>query len=132
MVMEAFHLDGAIGPIFCLAWSPPPETPPRFGVLCIPPFAEENNKSRRMIAQQARALARLGGMTLLVDMTGTGDSVSDFRDATWEHWRRDLDVAWSWLTARVQNPLWIWGIRLGGLLAAQQEHFGAINPEGLL
>jgi uncharacterized protein len=102
----------------------------RFGVLCVPAFAEEGNKSRRMVAEQARALASMGGIVLVLDLTGTGDSMSHSIDATWEHWRRDLEVGWSWLKGKISNPVWLWGIRLGALLAATQH--GALKPEGFL
>src|SRR3546814_1526626 len=60
----------------------------------------EMNRSRRMAALQARALAALGIDVLLLDLFGTGDSAGDFRDARWEIWREDAMAAVAWLGAR--------------------------------
>ena len=47
-------------------------------VLYVHPLAEEMNKSRRMAALQARALAASGWVVLQVDLFGCGDSDGDF------------------------------------------------------
>jgi len=41
------------------------------------------NKSRRMVALQARALAGRGFAVLQMDALGCGDSAGDMQDATW-------------------------------------------------
>ena len=90
------------------------------------------NKSRRMAALQARALARLGGTVALFDPRGTGDSAGEHGDATWDDWRCDVLTAWRWLGERVSVPCLLWGLRLGGLLAADLVARGAIGPAALL
>ena len=90
----------------------------RGGVLYIHPFAEEMNKSRRMAALTARAFADEGFDVLLMDLLGCGDSSGDFGDATWEAWLDDVEAGWQWLAARGGGSIWLWGLRVGSLLAA--------------
>jgi exosortase A-associated hydrolase 2 len=116
---QPFYLDGSLGPLFCLHFSPPNNQPPRGSVLYIPPFAEEANRSRRMAVLQARRLSSRGWPVLMLDPYGTGDSGGDFRDARWETWLADGVEAARWLADRwPEAPLTIWGLRLGALLAA--------------
>jgi len=93
-------------------------------VLYIHPFAEEMNKSRRMAALQSRALAEAGFAVLQIDLLGCGDSSGDFGDATWEQWVKDVVIGCQWLhrkypdeTRKGRGPLWLWGLRVGSLLA---------------
>jgi exosortase A-associated hydrolase 2 len=81
------------------------------------PFAEELNKSRRMAALQARAMAAAGYTVLQIDLLGCGDSSGDFGDATWEAWLADVELACDWLQQQTATPLWLWGQRTGCLLA---------------
>lgn len=91
----------------------------RGALLYIHPFAEEMNKSRRMVAQQARYLASAGWHVLQLDLTGCGDSAGDFRDAGWNIWLEDVLAARNWLGEQCSGPLWIWGLRLGALLGSE-------------
>ncbi len=88
-------------------------------VLYIHPFAEEMNKSRRMAALQSRALAAAGFAVLQIDLLGCGDSSGDIGDAGWQDWIDDVVRGALWLIEREQAPLWLWGLRMGCLLAAQ-------------
>lgn len=124
-------LAGSAGPLATVVVAPPPEAQ-RFSVLYVPPFADEMNKSRRMAAMQARALAALGATVALVDPRGTGDSAGDHACATWEGWHEDVALAWSWLAQRTDVPCVLWGLRLGALLAAQAVAGGRIAPAALL
>ena len=105
---------------FCLFH--PPQGPARALVLHVHPFAEEMNKSRRMAAMQARALAARGLAVLQFDLLGCGDSAGSFGDATWPRWLADV----AWAAGHLQHragtatlPLWLWGHRVGALLATQ-------------
>jgi exosortase A-associated hydrolase 2 len=92
-------------------------------VVYVHPFAEEMNKSRRMAAMQARALAAAGYAVLQIDLLGCGDSSGDFAEATWEDWIDDVVEAIDWVKRREHGPLWIWGLRAGclvGVHAAQR------------
>lgn len=99
--------------------------PARGWVVYVHPFAEEMNKSRRMAALQARALAASGFAVLQIDLLGCGDSGGDFADASWAQWVEDIVHACRWLRQReavagsVSAPLWLWGLRAGCLLAAE-------------
>lgn len=123
---DAFFLPADVGQRFCLFYSAHGDRV-RGQVLYVHPFAEEMNKSRRMAALQARALA-LGGFDVLqIDLLGCGDSSGDFGDATWESWVDDVVRGCRWLrerysapdAAQERAPLWLWGLRLGCLLAAE-------------
>lgn len=96
-----------------------PAGAPRSRVLYLHPFAEEMNKSRRMAALACRALAEAGHAVLQLDLRGCGDSSADFGDASWADWQADVRLGLEWLDNRLPDaPLWLWGLRAGGLLAA--------------
>lgn len=118
---EAFFLPvdkGRSGQRFYL-FHPAQNEAPRGSVLYVHPFAEEMNKSRRMAALQARALARAGYAVLQMDLLGCGDSSGHFGDATWGDWVTDVGYGCQWLRDRSDAPLWMWGLRAGCLLAAE-------------
>jgi len=115
--MQPQFFDGAAGRLFGVQFEPATGTP-RASVLIIPPFAEEMNKSRRMLALQARALACAGLRVLMIDLYGTGDSEGDFADARWEIWIDDLKRCASRLARADPTPLSLLGVRIGALLAA--------------
>lgn len=102
-----------------------PSSAPLALVVYVHPFAEEMNKARRMAALQSRNFADAGFGVLQLDLLGCGDSAGDFGDATWTHWVADVQAAC--LLARqlhardwpgaICPPLWLWGLRAGGLLA---------------
>jgi exosortase A-associated hydrolase 2 len=96
-----------------------PRGPARAAVVHLHAFAEEMNKSRRMVALASRALAEAGCAVLQVDLAGCGDSSGEFSEATWDGWCTDALDAARWLTERHAAPLWLWGHRAGCLLAAQ-------------
>ena len=149
MTTEAFFLPAGKGQRFCLyhrADQSPGLGPCGF-VVYVHPFAEEMNKSRRMAALQARALAAAGFGVLQIDLSGCGDSSGDFGDATWDGWVDDVADACHWLRRRMDAhaaataPLWLWGLRAGCLLAAQAAQalqqpcnflFWAPSPSGKL
>ena len=116
MQRQAFYLDAPGGGRFCLVTSPPEA--PVGGVLYVPPFAEELNKSRRMAALGARALAQRGWLVVQIDLFGCGDSAGEFGQASWAVWLDDLSRAWRLLSTKCEGPLVLWTLRAGGLLAA--------------
>jgi len=81
-------------------------------------FADEMNKCRRMVAQQALQLADAGFTVLQLDLFGCGDSAGEFAEATWAQWIDDL-VAAARHARQIEPdaPLWWWGTRAGALLA---------------
>lgn len=119
MTFEAFFLPAASGQRFCLFHQPDPLTAVRGAVVYVHPFAEEMNKSRRMAALQAKALAAAGYAVLQIDLHGCGDSSGDFGDVTWEGWIEDVRLACDWLQQRSDADLWLWGLRTGCLVASE-------------
>ncbi|HEY9209555.1 hydrolase 2, exosortase A system-associated [Acidovorax sp.] len=113
---QAFFLPTDTGLRFCL-FHPPQGDARRGCVLYLHPFAEELNGTRRVVAQQARALAQAGYGVLQIDLLGCGDSEGDFADATWQAWLQDARLAHRWLQEHARGPLWLWGLRAGALLA---------------
>ena len=128
---EAFFLPNpspAGGQRFCIYHRAAGNTL-RGQVLYVHPLAEEMNKSRRMAALQARAMAADGYAVLQVDLLGCGDSSGDFGDATWSAWIDDVLAAHQWLRSQLTPgkgllpneppPMWLWGLRAGCLLAVE-------------
>ena len=112
-------IEGGAGPIFAIYHAPHGGTAHRGDVVYVPPFAEEMNRSRRMAALQARALADTGFGVLLLDLYGCGDSTGDFAAARWEIWQQDLAAALDWLEDRGARSVGLWGLRLGAVLALE-------------
>lgn len=90
---------------------------PDHWVVHCPAFAEEMNKSRKMVMDQARRFADLGVGVLIPDLWGTGDSPGEFADADWVLWRRNLTQILCWLKQQGARSVTLWGLRLGCLLA---------------
>lgn len=111
-----FHLSAGARSLFCIHYAPH-SSEARGVLLYVPPFAEELNKSRRMAALQARAFAEAGWHVVQLDLTGCGDSSGEFFDAGWEVWLDDIITARRWIKTNCPGPIWIWGVRLGALLA---------------
>lgn len=116
---DVFFLPAAGGEQRLCLFHAPAGTP-RSKILYLHPFAEEMNKSRRMVALACRALAEAGHAVLQIDLRGCGDSSADFGDASWADWQADVRLGLDGLDARVPGdaPLWLWGLRAGCLLAA--------------
>lgn len=88
----------------------------RGAILFVHPFAEEMNKSRRAVANAARAFAGKGWHVTTLDLLGCGDSSGDFGDATWEAWLNDIEQVWHQLAQTRQSAPILWGLRAGALL----------------
>lgn len=115
---HAFFLPTSAGVRFCL-FHASQQKKTQGSVLYLHPFAEELNSTRRIAAQQARALAQAGFNVLQIDLLGCGDSQGDFSDATWQAWLQDAHQALQWLQEHANGPLWLWGMRCGALLATE-------------
>jgi exosortase A-associated hydrolase 2 len=105
------------GDIFVAWWTP--DRKPSASVLFVPPFAEEMNKSRPMLALTARLLSARGVQAIAVDLRGTGDSAGEFRDARLDDWRQDLALVSDWAAREGAPVTGIVGMRFGALLALE-------------
>jgi exosortase A-associated hydrolase 2 len=85
-------------------------------VVVVPAFAEEMNRSRRMVALQAQRLTAHGLRVVVFDFFGTGDSEGDFGDARWESWVEDLRRVVYWSRAG-SGRIGLLAVRLGALVA---------------
>jgi len=118
--------------LFTMSYGPVPPALPSGSVLFVPPFGEEMNKSRRMIARQARLLAGHGMAVLVPDLFGTGDSEGDFGEATWATWCDDLAGCAEALMGECPRDLTVWAMRTGALLATTALDSGRIDASRLL
>jgi exosortase A-associated hydrolase 2 len=91
--------------------------PPNAHIVFIPPFGEEMNRCRSLVATQARNFARAGYSCTLVDFYGTGDSQGELRDASLTLWESNVRAVVEELQTEFPAPVVLWGLRLGGLLA---------------
>ena len=132
--MQAQFITGPAGRLFTLYHPPSPASGDKepAALVFVAPFAEELNRSRHMIARQARALAATGCAVLILDLFGTGDSQGDFTEASWPIWRADVAAAMAWLTAQGHARIGLWGLRLGALLALDALTELPQAPERLL
>jgi exosortase A-associated hydrolase 2 len=112
---HAFFLPVAGEHCFCV-WRAPAASPTRGVVVHVPAFGEEMNKSRRMTALSARALAGAGFGVLQLDPSGTGDSSGDFESGTFELWIEQITAGTAWARRCAAGPLWLWSLRTGSLL----------------
>jgi exosortase A-associated hydrolase 2 len=117
-------IDGGAGRIFLLTYEP--AAPTGAALLVVPAFAEEMNKSRRLVAATARALAARGVRTVVPDLYGTGDSAGEFAAARWETWCEDLRRAADWLRERGAREIDVLLVRLGAALHADAFAGGAV------
>lgn len=89
----------------------------RAQILYLPPFAEEMNRCRSLVAQQARWFAGQGFGCTILDFYGTGESPGDLSGASLDIWRQNMTDALDQLRQQHSGPLYLWGFRLGALLA---------------
>ncbi len=116
--MEPFFFKSVKGHLFGNYFPPNPEVADLGDLVFCPPFAEELNRSRHMIARQTRALNQLGYGVLLLDLYGTGDSEGTYGETDWQTWLGDLQAAVDWIKSRNHHFSGFWAMRTGALLAA--------------
>ena len=103
--------------------------PARRRVLVLPPFAEELNKCRRLLAVTVRHLATVGCDVLWPDLYGTGDRAGDFVDADWSMWRAELEALNAWHAAQLPTtPTCCLAVRSGALLLGALAARGSYAP----
>ncbi|MDA5193593.1 hydrolase 2, exosortase A system-associated [Govanella unica] len=127
--VHPFYLEGQAGPLFANLFAPPGDAQGSF--LFVPPFAEELNRSRHVMAALGRALQQAGYGLMLLDLYGTGDSGGEFGDGSPTLWRDDLSRARQYLEQHHGPFLGFVALRSGALLAADLVH-SAPTPHLLL
>jgi len=115
VAINPVFLDGERGRIFALHFCPGDS--PRAHLVFLPPFCEEMNRCRHLVADQANRFAIAGYSCLILDPYGTGDSEGELAHATWAGWRSDAMTAVQWCQRKYSVPFIVWGLRLGALLA---------------
>lgn len=113
-MLQPYFLKTPQGNIFIQSFVP--ETPNGDVVLFTPPFAEEMNKSRRMMALLGRSLCAKGVLMVSPDLYGTGDSEGDFSDANWTIWQKNIELLVQKLKEDGVKTLSFVGLRMGCLL----------------
>lgn len=98
-----------------------PEGAPQGTVVCVQPFLEEANRSRRLFNTVGAALAARGWACLLPDLPGCGESPQELAQTRWRTWVDTL----AGLIAQQAPPVRLFSIRLGSLVAA---HAADIAP----
>ncbi len=117
--VRPFFIEGQTGRIFCIYYAPVSEGTtggPSRAVMVLPAFAEEMNKTRRMLSLLGRQLSSRGIGLLIPDLYGTGDSEGHFGSARLIHWQKDLASCTAWLRGLGVQKLDILAVRAGALL----------------
>ncbi len=91
-------------------------------LLVLPALFEEANRMRRFTVSVMRTLAGLGIGTILPDLPGTGDSLTDVVDVTLSDWHDAVSL----LTPNIFGSI---AIRGGGLLDGPAKYRWRLAPE---
>lgn len=114
--LRPWFLPARHGRLFCLERPAPDGLAGADCVLVLPAFAEEMNKTRRMLALLGDALQARGISLFAPDLHGTGDSEGDFGEARLETWQDDLQDCLGWLREAGVARLHVLAVRTGALL----------------
>lgn len=125
-------IDSPNGRLCTIEYLPDSDCDRQHTVVFIPPFAEEMNRSRRMIADQARALAATGFRTVFGDLYGTGDSEGDFSQATFSIWCDNVSLFIKRAAEVTGDSVSVIAIRFGALLLFRGMDRTSINAENIV
>ena len=126
------YLPGPQGDIPVAVWRPLPDADKSIWVLHCSAFAEEMNKARHVVAEQARVLAGQGCTVVVPDLVGTGDSTLGFEAARWDIWCAEIAAVSEAAYASGAGQLVLWGLRFGCLLAVHVACGLERAPAGIL
>ena len=125
-------VSGPAGPLFITLYPFKDACSSDEWVIHVPAFAEEMNKSRKIVRDQAVALADKGATVIVPDLFGTGDSAGDFVQADWDIWKQDIRFLVQWAVDRGAKEVTLWGLRAGALLALDLYQDTALGISRLL
>lgn len=114
--LRAWFLPARHGRLFCLERPAPGGLAGQDCVLVLPAFAEEMNKTRRMLTLLGDALQARGISLFVPDLYGTGDSEGEFGDARLATWHDDLRDCLAWLRNAGIARVHVLALRAGALL----------------
>ncbi|HEX8364854.1 MAG TPA: hypothetical protein VF603_06165 [Allosphingosinicella sp.] len=97
------------------------EAPP---LLIVPPFFEEMNRTRALLAAMMRALAGRGYCCWLPDLPGTGESERALDEVSWDDWRAAVSEAADHAAAASGRAPVVAGVRGGCLIDDAAEGAG--------
>jgi len=127
---DPLFLQGTVGRFFVLYF--PASGQPKHTLLYFPPFLEEMNRCRSIVAEQARMLNSAGIAVCIMDYFGTGDSQGELEEANWDIWLKDTFITLDWLKEKNNSQITLWGARMGALLAANVANEQPDNFKNLL
>lgn len=107
-------------------------TRPKAHIVFLPPFGEEMNRCRSLVAAQARSFASAGYCCTLIDFFGTGDSEGQLRDASLSVWESNVSTVIQAVQREHPAPIIFWGLRLGGLLALHFSMLPGCQPRDII
>jgi pimeloyl-ACP methyl ester carboxylesterase len=88
-------------------------------LIVVHPWFEEKLWAHRVLLDLARRAAAAGHRVLRFDASGHGDSAREVEEVGFRDWERDAGVAWDWLRERTGTKPDVFGLRLGGTVAAR-------------
>jgi uncharacterized protein len=102
-------------------------------VLIVPPFGDERRACTRFLAQFARRLAAAGCDVLRFDLSATGESPGELREASLDRWVADIEAGFCELRKLSSAPRRsALGVRLGANLLMRTSQADAVLWEPLL
>ncbi|MCB1705697.1 MAG: hydrolase 2, exosortase A system-associated [Halioglobus sp.] len=105
---------------------------PRAHIVYVPPFGEEMNRCRALVAEQARAFARAGYWCTAIDFYGSGDSEGELRDASLAVWQDNIRLTVETLQREAPAPIILWGLRLGAFIAMDFAAKSSIDIQSII
>ena len=116
--LRPFCLRGACGPLLAIYYAPAAEASPSGDMLFVPPFAEEMNRCRAMVALQARALSRSASERWCSIPTARATAPAIFPRPRGNRGATISSAASSGCAATRNGCHVLWGVRLGAVMAA--------------
>lgn len=116
--INAGFVDGSFAPLFCkeVACCNTAVSDNDNYIIVVPPFAEEMNRSRRLLSVLSKSIANENKRLVLPDLYGTGDSSGCFSDAGWDIWINDIIAVTEHVARMPHSTISFLALRAGCLL----------------